>query len=167
MRKRIFVLLVILNLSPPVVLAVETCSREAIINYQSILVDTNSTQKGEGLRFYLQKDQKALAHLNDYQSGTEITWKNAILGTAGTGLIISTGFLDTSSKNKNTIILAGISMIAINFLIARTLEFKNEDNLQQAIQEYNKRNLPKINFRPISYHGKRFFETSLNITKAF
>ena len=30
----------------------DTCSRIATINYQDILIDTSSTKKGEGLRYY-------------------------------------------------------------------------------------------------------------------
>ena len=39
-------------------------------------------------------------------------------------------------------------MILVNFFVARTLEYNNEQNLSRAIEEYNKRNLPKIFFYP-------------------
>jgi hypothetical protein len=36
----------------------------------------------------------------------------------------------------------------INFLVAKTMETSNEQNLRKAIEEYNKRNLPKIYYNP-------------------
>ena len=45
-------------------------------------------------------------------------------------------------------LVGGAALIIVNFFIARTLEFNNEDNLNKAIEEYNKRNLPKIFFYP-------------------
>jgi len=47
--------------------AVETCSRIAIINYQEVLVDSNASDKGEGLRYHLEKDPVAKEYLNTYQ----------------------------------------------------------------------------------------------------
>ena len=124
----------------------ETCSRTSTINYQEVLVDTNSVQKGEGLRYYLEKDPKALSLLNKYQNGTKTNWINAGLGTIGTLMILS-GFLTTSSKSgKQSLLITGSSVIALNFLVAKTLEHKNESNLHRAIKEYNARNLPRIYF---------------------
>lgn len=127
-------------------LATETCSRVAIINYQEVLVDTNSTQKGEGLRYHIEKDPIAKSHLDKYQEGTQIQWENAIIGTVGTGMIIGSLFTNSNSNNKSTLMISGATMIAINFLVARTMESANEKNLVTSIEEYNKRNLPKIYF---------------------
>ena len=127
--------------------AVETCSRVAIINFQEILVDTNSTEKGEGLRYYLDKDPQAKMYLEKYQEGTQIKWQNALLGTAGSTMLIG-GLLTSDSDKKQTFLISGATLIALNFLVARTLEMVNEDNLNKAIEEYNKRNLPKIYFSP-------------------
>lgn len=128
--------------------AAETCSRVAIINYQEVLVDTNSTQKGEGLRFHLEKDATALSYLDKYQEGTQIKWHNAILGTTGTTLILTALISNASDNNKQSLIIGGASLILINFLVARTLEITNEANLLKAVEEYNKRNLPRIYFGP-------------------
>ena len=128
--------------------AFETCSRTAIINHQEVLVDTNTNQKGEGLRYYLEKDEVAEKYLDKYQEGTEIRWQNAILGTAGTGMVMTGLLTSSNTSTKRTLYVTGASLILINFLVARTLETANEKNLMRAIEEYNKRNLPRIYFNP-------------------
>ena len=128
--------------------AFETCSRTAIINHQEVLVDTNSNQKGEGLRFYLEKDPKAEEYLNKYQNKNKIRWQNAVMGTAGTGMLLSGLLINSNSNTKQTLYVSGASLILVNFLVARTLEMANEQNLLKAIEEYNKRNLPRIYFNP-------------------
>ncbi len=127
--------------------AVETCSRIAIINYQEVLVDANTSEKGEGLRYHLEKDPIALEYLNTYQKNSTIKWPSAVLGTAGTGLLLY-GFFNSDSEDRRLYIISGTATILVNFLIARTLEVTNESNLNRAIEEYNKRNLPKIFFNP-------------------
>ncbi|MBT3583852.1 MAG: hypothetical protein HN509_03015 [Halobacteriovoraceae bacterium] len=129
--------------------AAETCSRVAIINYQEVLIDTNTTQKGEGLRYHLEKDPKALGYLDRYQEGNGIRWQNAVLGTAGTGLILGGLISNGSKKNKQNLLIGGVTLILINFLASRTLDTSNETNLINAVEEYNKRNLPRIYFNPI------------------
>ncbi|MDC1173774.1 hypothetical protein OAT67_00130 [Bacteriovoracaceae bacterium] len=126
--------------------AAETCSRVAVINYQDVLVDTDSSQKGEGLRYHLEKDAIAKSYLDTYQEGSRIQWPNAILGTVGTGMVITSFLTASTNNNRKTFLIGGLTMIAINFLMARTLERTNEQNLLTAIDEYNKRNLPKIFF---------------------
>lgn len=137
----------------------DTCSRVAIINYQEVLVDTSSTQKGEGLRFHLEKDELAKKFLDEYQKGTEMRWQNALLGTLGTGLIITGIFTNSSSNNRKAFFISGGAFIAINFFVARTLEAANEKNLVRAIEEYNKRNLPRIYFSP-DQDGEVYVEKS-------
>lgn len=122
--------------------AEDTCGRTATVNYQKILIDTNSVQKGDGLRYYLEKDPIAKSYLDKYTSGSSTKWTSAIMGTTGTALIL--GGILTSGSNKKPLIIAGISMITVNFFIARTMEYTNETYLNQAVEEYNKRNLPKI-----------------------
>jgi hypothetical protein len=129
------------------ILAAETCSRIAVINHQEVLVDTNSTEKGEGLRFYLEKDPKAKGHLDKYQKGTQIRWQNAILGSVGSSLLIA-GFLQSKGKSRDSLLIGGATFLAVNFLVAKTLDMVNEENLIKAINEYNRRNLPKIYFNP-------------------
>lgn len=128
--------------------AVETCSRIAIINYQEVLVDTNSTEKGEGLRFHLEKDRTAKNYLEAYQEGTKIKWQNAVLGTVGTTMMLGGILTNNNSERKQTLLLGGATFMVLNFLVAKTLESTNEQNLIKAIEEYNKRNLPKIYFNP-------------------
>jgi hypothetical protein len=129
--------------------SIETCSRTAVINFQEVLVDTNSTQKGEGLRYYLEKDSVAKEYLNRYQKGTETRMINAIIGTTGSLMALSPLFLDMSPNSRRSLLIGGGAVIAINFLVAKTLEYQNEENLHKAIKEYNKRNGPKILFSPI------------------
>lgn len=127
--------------------AVETCSRIAIINYQEVLVDSNASEKGEGLRYHLEKDPVAKEYLDTYQKNSAIRWPNALLGTAGTGLLLF-GFFSSNSGDRQIYLISGAATILVNFLIARTLEVTNEANLNRAVEEYNKRNLPKIYFNP-------------------
>ena len=127
--------------------AVETCSRVAVINYQEVLVDSNASEKGEGLRYHLEKDPIAREYLDIYQKNSAIKWPNAVLGTAGTGLLLF-GFFTSNSDDRKVFLISGGATILVNFLIARTLEVSNEANLTRAIDEYNKRNLPKIYFNP-------------------
>lgn len=132
--------------------SLETCSRIAIINYQEVLVDANTSEKGEGLRYHLEKDPIALEHLNVYQKNSSLKWPSAILGTAGTGMLLF-GLLASNSEDNRTFIIAGASTILVNFLMSRTVEMANESNLEEAILEYNKRNLPKIFFNPEENRG--------------
>lgn len=126
--------------------AKNACSRVATINFQKILVDTNSTLKGEGLRYYLEKDEIAKLYLDQYQESSKVRLENAIMGTVGSGLLI-TGIMSTSSsKNREALIYGGGAVLLINFLVAKTLEFKNEEKLYKAVEEYNKRNLPRVYF---------------------
>lgn len=144
MRIFLFLMLILCSFK---VSAIETCSRIAIINYQEVLVDANTSEKGEGLRYHLEKDPVALEYLNTYQKNSAIKWPSAVLGTAGTGLLLY-GFFNSDSEDRRLYIISGTATILVNFLIARTLEVTNESNLNKAIEEYNKRNLPKIFFNP-------------------
>ena len=132
----------------------ETCSREAQINFQSILVDTNSSKKGEGLRYHLEKDKIALSYLNKYQENAQIEWQKALLGSLGSGLLITGAAINSDEATKRALMISGGTMILINYLVAKTLEKSNEKNLTKAIDEYNKRNLPRIYFSPGSKNSK-------------
>src|SRR3989339_1955314 len=90
--------------------AQETCSRSAIINYQEILVDTNSTQKGEGLRFYLEKDPTAIKYLDKYQEEAQIKWANIVMGTTGSLLTIGGLLVGGDNDDKKAMIIGGISL---------------------------------------------------------
>lgn len=136
------------------VLAQDTCSRTAVINQQEVLIDSNSTQKGEGLRHYLEKDKVASEFLEKYQDGTTVQWHNAALGTIGTSMIISSFFVNSAGSGKKTLLIGGITSIVVNFLMARTFESANEKNLDRAILEYNKRNLPQIEYNQTGLGNK-------------
>jgi hypothetical protein len=131
----------------------ETCSRVATINYQEVLVDVSSRNRGEGLRYYIQKDEVAKSLLDEYQMNNKSTWKSAAFSTLGTGMILA-GVLRTSGgenetvTNKNFLILGGLTLITVNYFVSRTMEYNNERLLSQSVEEYNKRNTPKIIFAP-------------------
>lgn len=143
MAKRIIIVFFALALSQATY-ASKICSRIAIINNQEILIDNNSLKKAEGLRFHLAKDEVAKSFLDRYQEGTTRIWHSAIIGTTGTGLIIGGLMSNSSSDNNSRLILGGVSLLIINYLVSQTLDYTNEFNLQKAVEEYNKRNLPKI-----------------------
>lgn len=160
-----YFLLFLLILSSLPVSAVETCSRIAIINYQEVLVDSNTSEKGEGLRYHLEKDPVAKQYLETYQKNSSIRWPSAILGTAGTGLLLY-GFFNSDSEDRRLYIISGSVTMLVNFLVARTLEVTNESNLNRAIEEYNKRNLPKIFFNPEENQGRiNFSDVKLGLAQ--
>ena len=134
--------------------AEDTCSRVATINHQEILIDANSQQKGENLRYYLERDPVALSFLDKYKSEGDVKWYNALLGTTGTAMIVAGIINDDDRSQRNFFLISGVSTLLINYFITRTADTANEKNLIRAIEEYNKRNLPRIEFRPVSYKDK-------------
>jgi hypothetical protein len=145
--------ILILSIISCQIFAAETCSRVATINYQDVLVDVSSNNRGEGLRYYLEKDQAAKGLLDEYQKNNNPTWKSAAASTIGTGMILA-GFLRTNSgenealTSKNFLILGGVGLIAVSYAVTRSGQFNNESLLQRSVEEYNKRNTPKIFFSP-------------------
>ena len=138
-------------LIPTSLFANETCSRVAIINYQEILVDAGSGKRGEGLRFYLEKDPVSKELLDTYQKKNKPTVLNASASTLGSIMILS-GILQTSEagavSTQNTLIYGGSLLIAVSYLAAKTMKYNNEKYLKQAVDQYNKRNSPRIYFSP-------------------
>lgn len=122
----------------------ETCSRIAVINQQEILIDPSSSLKGEGLRYHLEKDKVALSYLNDYQEAQEDIWRPAIMGTVGSGLILSAFLTNPSSNTRRTLIASGTVVLILNYLLSKTIQTGNEELLYRSIDEYNKRQEPKI-----------------------
>lgn len=122
----------------------ETCSRIAVINQQEILIDPSSSLKGEGLRYHLEKDKVALTYLNDYQDAQEDIWRPAIMGTAGSGLILSAFLTNPSSNTRRSLIASGTVILMLNYLLSKTIQTGNEELLYRSIDEYNKRQEPKI-----------------------
>ncbi len=135
----------------PMGYAAESCSRTAIVNYQEVLVDASSSNRGEGLRYYLQRDPVAKKLLDEYQKNNRPRWQAAALGTVGTATILA-GFLRSSEgenellTGRNTLIFGGLTMVGVSYLISRTNQYNNEWLLQRAIEEHNKRNTPRIYF---------------------
>ena len=133
------------------VIGEEVCGRIAIINFQEVLVDSNSNQKGEGLRYYLEKDHQSKVFFDSYQKGNEQKWLSAALGTVSS-LMILTGFLTRNNPtNRQALIVGGASLMTVNFLVAKTLDYVNKNNLTKSVDEYNKRNLPRIYFNTKNY----------------
>lgn len=150
------------------VYAAETCSRVAVINYQEVLVDAGSSKKGEGLRYYLEKDPIANQLLNEYQKKNRPSIWSAGASTLGSLMLLG-GITQTSEGNgfadRNTLIYGGGILIAITYLTSKTLQYNNEEILKQAVDQYNQRNKPKIFFSPYSDSGSSGF--GLGITQEF
>lgn len=132
-------------------MANETCSRVATINYQKVLVDAGSNKQGEGLRFYLEKDPISTKLLNNYQKENKPTIFAASASTAGS-LMILAGLLQTNNvpgiQNSNTLIYGGGVLVALSYLTSKTIQYSNEKILKEAVDQYNKRNTPRIYFSP-------------------
>ncbi len=148
--------------------AIETCSRVAQVNYQQLLVDAGEHKKGEGLRFYLEKDPESEKLLNEYQEKSKPTILGASASTLGSLLILS-GLIKTgeneNSANTNRFLLAGSALIATSYLISKTIQFQNEKILEKAVNEYNKRNKPLIYFSP--YQDSNSSGISFGVQKGF
>ncbi len=145
--------------------AVETCSRVAVINYQEVLVDAGSSKKGEGLRFYLEKDPIANELLNEYQVKNRPSVWSAGTSTVGS-LMVLAGLTQTGDNegisNRNTLLYGGGILIAITYLMSKTVQYNNEGILKQAVDQYNKRNSPKIFFSPYGGNDSAGFGIGLN-----
>lgn len=131
----------------------ETCSRVATINYQEVLVDVSNNNKGEGLRYYLEKDPVAKELLDEYQDNNRSTWKSAAMSTGGSAMLLAGLLRKGQGDNefltgRNMLIFGGITLITVSFLISKTNLFNNEYLLLKSVEEYNKRNTPKIFFAP-------------------
>ncbi|TDJ08990.1 MAG: hypothetical protein E2O68_01135 [Deltaproteobacteria bacterium] len=145
------ILLIITLFSLQVAQANDVCSRICMVNDQEILIDLNTNQKGEGLRNYLEKDSVASMYLEKYQKNNEFHWTDAALGTAG-AVMVGVGLLaNLETKQKTAVAVSGAVLIVANFVIGYSLKNANEKNLERAIEEYNKRNEPKIFMSPLSY----------------
>lgn len=144
-------------------LAVETCSRVAVINYQEVLVDAGSNKKGEGLRYYLEKDPISKELLDEYQERNRPSLWSAGASTLGS-LMLLAGLTQTdgSSTNRRNLLYGGGILIGITYLTSKTMQYNNEGILKQAVDQYNKRNRPKIFFSPYSDNGSTGFGVGIN-----
>lgn len=150
--RKLFLLILSAILAHPL-WGAETCSRVAIINYQEVLVDVSSSNQGEGLRYYLEKDQIAQELLNEYQDNNRPTWKSAAMSTLGSAMLLG-GFLRTNEgdnetfTSRNFLLFGGATLIGVSYLISKTNQVNNEYLLLKSVEEYNKRNTPRIFFSP-------------------
>ena len=94
------------------------CSRVALVNYQEVLVDLSSSQKGEGLRYYLEKDKVSKELLDKYQRGGEVNWKTTFVGSAGTLTLLSSLFLNTDKSTKKTKLIRVLATLRPNIILA-------------------------------------------------
>ena len=131
----------------------ESCSRIAIINHQEVLVDSSSSQKGDGLKYYLMKDDQAAGYFKTYQKNNQPNLTTPLVTSAGMAMVIG-GIVasnqDGTFINKKTLIGSGLTLLIVNYFISKTNQFRNEKNLQRAVEEYNKRQTPKIYFSPFA-----------------
>ena len=115
-------------------------------------MDISASSKGEGLRPFLAKDPVAESYLNHYQERSLSHHRNAIIGTLGVGLLIGSYIALRNKKvpppEGRALALGGVSLLVLNVLVAQSIEFGNEKLLRKSIDEYNKRNRPKIYFLP-------------------
>ena len=162
-RMKLLVLTILLGL--PAALGVETCSRIAVINYQEVLVDAGSNKKGEGLRFYLEKDPIAKELLDEYQEKNRPSVWSAGTSTLGSLMVLG-GLMQTnkasSGPSRNNLLYGGGLLIAISYLTSKTLQYNNETILKQAVDQYNKRNIPKIFFSPYATNDSSGFGVGIS-----
>jgi hypothetical protein len=68
------------------------------------------------------------------------------------GLMILSSFLQTDTNStesdRASTLTIGASLIALSYLASKTIQIANEELLQRAVNEYNKRNVPRIFFTP-------------------
>ena len=152
--------------------AKEACGRHVIIENQKVLIDTNTITKGEGLRDYLTKDPIAEKLFIEYQNKTRPKWKHAIIGSVGTGLFItgltkSGSFTDSGLTSKRSLMISGLSILIINFLMVKTFQFTDETLLLRSIEEYNKRNRPRIFLGPYEHFPSKQVGVGGGIIKEF
>ena len=114
----------------------EACSREATVNFQKILVDPSTNKKGEGLRFYLNKDPVAQSYLDRYQSAGLPQWQTAALSTIGVGLL-GAGIIQVTGDEGSTedrikrhkyFLMGGVSFLVFNFIISNHLYASSTSN---------------------------------------
>lgn len=152
--------------------ASESCSRTAIINYQEVLIDSANSLKGEGLRPYLAKDAVALNHLETYQKNARPSFKSSFLGTTGVALSLLSFTTNSEHKapwNSKVLLTTGLTLILVNYIFNNTLQKTNEENLYKAIDEYNLKHSPKIEFTPELSDGTMgsSFKWSIGFSKDF
>jgi hypothetical protein len=140
--------LVMLILNIHAQLLAEQCGRVAIVNDRPVLVDLGGSQRGEGLRFLLEKDDIAKHYLDAYRAGNKINRVSSVLGSAGT-ISLFWGVFGEKDINSGFVV-GGVAFMAANLLFSIFSNKYNERNLENAISEYNRRNWPKIEVSTLS-----------------
>lgn len=140
-----FILAILILSTQSILGAVSSQRRFALINGEKVAIDTSTSQKGEGLRYYLEKDPIALEYLEQYTEGNRPNWYRVTLSTIGIGLIAG-GALSTS--NRDLLVGMGVGIFGLSFLYAKTREAEREEILKNSVIEYNKRNKPEIILAP-------------------
>ena len=135
-------------------LAAKSCERVAIVNHQEIPLETMSGSRGEGLRPYLEKDKDALNYFDLYQERNRIHPFNTVLGIVGPGFLVTGLVLNSQSEQKKTFLTWGAVLVVTNFLVTKTIQGTSESYLEKAVEEYNKRHLPKID---LNFHAPNSF----------
>ncbi len=129
----------------------QSCSRVAYINYQEVLVDSSSSVRGDGLKFYLNRDPIAKEYLHVYQEQSKPSKNSAAISTIGIGISLA-GLLTSKDQegifSRNALVATGLGVIILNLFVSKTMLYQNEKNLIRSIDEYNKRNRPQIYFSP-------------------
>jgi hypothetical protein len=50
--------------------------------------------------------------------------------------------------NRKFLLMGGVAFIGVTYLVAKTNQYNNEYLLTKSVEEYNKRNTPRIFFSP-------------------
>ena len=133
-------------------LAAKSCGRTATINHQEIPLEIISGGKGDGLRSYLEKDKEAMRYFDLYQERNRIHPFNTLLGIVGPGFLLTGLALESRSEHKKTFLTWGSVLVVTNFLVTKTIQGTGELYLEKAVEEYNKRNSPKID---LNFHAPK------------
>ena len=145
-----FIIFIFFNYS--VFSAQNKCSRTVQINGKNVSIDASSTQKGEGLRYYLSKDPIAYQYFEQYTDSNKPNWRRIGVSTFGIGLITAGLLSSNETKNifykRDTLFYSGIGIVALSFLYAKTKQGEKEVWLEKSVKEYNKRSQPKIYWAP-------------------
>jgi len=64
------------------------------------------------------------------------------------GLLRTNGGENEEFTSRNFLILGGVTLIGVSYLISKTNQYTNEYLLLKSVEEYNKRNTPRIFFSP-------------------
>jgi hypothetical protein len=120
------------------------CQRTARLGEKIIYIDTPDGKRGEGLLEVYKEGSRPYKLIKEYQDRFKIDKYSKATGfIATTGLLAST-FYKGSKETRDNIVFGSAIVAGLNFLIRKTLNFINEQKLQDSINIYNKENSPTI-----------------------